>query len=100
MVRRQAKYVLMKEKITIATKKDFDVSYYCGPGPGGQKKNKSATGVQIIHSESGAIGRAHDSRSQADNKVNAFKDECPRRILMGQRRRRKADPYGGLAPSV
>lgn len=61
-----------RKKVRIATKKDFDVSYYCGPGPGGQAKNKSATGVHIIHKESGAIGRAHDSRSQHDNKVNAF----------------------------
>lgn len=62
-----------RQRVTIATKNDFDVSYYCGPGPGGQARNKSATGVQIIHKESGASGRAHDSRSQSQNKENAFK---------------------------
>lgn len=62
-----------RQRVTIATKKDFDVSYYCGPGAGGQARNKVASGVQIIHRETGAIGRAHDSRSQADNKKNAFK---------------------------
>lgn len=61
-----------RQRITICTKKDFDVSYFCGSGPGGQARNKSATGVQIIHRESGAIGRASDSRSQHDNKKNAF----------------------------
>lgn len=61
-----------KTKISIATKKDFDVSYFCGSGAGGQARNKVASGVQIIHRESGAIGRASDSRSQADNKKNAF----------------------------
>jgi protein subunit release factor B len=60
------------ERITIATKKDFDVSYFCGSGAGGQARNKVASGVQIIHRESGAIGRASDSRSQADNKKSAF----------------------------
>lgn len=61
-----------RQKITIATRKDFDVSYYCGSGPGGQARNKSATGVQIIHRETGAIGRAHDSRSQEQNRKHAF----------------------------
>lgn len=60
------------KKISICTAKDFDVSYYCGSGPGGQARNKVASGVQIIHRETGAIGRASDSRSQADNKKNAF----------------------------
>ena len=61
-----------RERITIATKKDFDVSYFCGSGAGGQARNKVASGVQIIHRETGAIGRASDSRSQADNKKKAF----------------------------
>jgi protein subunit release factor B len=61
-----------KEKITLASKKDFEVSYFCGSGPGGQARNKVASGVQIIHKESGAIGRASDSRSQAENKKAAF----------------------------
>lgn len=60
------------EKISICGPKDFDVSYFCGSGPGGQARNKVASGVQIIHRETGAIGRASDSRSQADNKKNAF----------------------------
>ncbi len=61
-----------RERISLATKKDFDVSYFCGSGAGGQARNKVASGVQIIHKESGAIGRASDSRSQADNKKKAF----------------------------
>jgi len=61
-----------KERITIASRKDFDVSYYCGSGAGGQKRNKTASGVQIIHRESGAMGRNSESRSQAQNKEKAF----------------------------
>lgn len=61
-----------REKVTIASKKDFDVSYFCGSGAGGQARNKVASGVQITHRESGAMGRASDSRSQADNKRMAF----------------------------
>lgn len=62
-----------RERITLATRKDFDVSYFCGSGKGGQAKNKVASGVQIIHRESGAIGRASDTRSQAENKAEAFR---------------------------
>lgn len=61
-----------REKISLATAKDFDVSYFCGSGAGGQARNKVASGVQIIHRESGAMGRASDSRSQAQNKKSAF----------------------------
>jgi protein subunit release factor B len=61
-----------KQRITIASKKDFEVSYYCGSGPGGTNRNKQATGVQIKHAESGAIGRRSDSRSQVENRKNAF----------------------------
>ena len=60
-------------RVSIATEKDFDVSYFCGSGAGGQARNKVASGVQIIHRETGAIGRASDSRSQAENKKTAFK---------------------------
>jgi len=58
--------------VTIVSKKDLDISYFCGSGPGGQKKNKTASGVQITHRESGAIGRASDTRSQHQNKLAAF----------------------------
>lgn len=60
-------------RVSIATEKDFDVSYFCGSGAGGQARNKVASGVQIIHRETGAIGRASDSRSQSENKKTAFK---------------------------
>lgn len=60
------------EKINIASRKDFEVSYFCGSGAGGQARNKVASGVQIKHPESGAIGRASDTRSQHDNKKLAF----------------------------
>ena len=62
----------VSEKITLCTKNDFDVSYFCGSGPGGQARNKVASGVQIIHKETGAIGRASDSRSQFENRCKAF----------------------------
>jgi len=65
-----------KQRVNILSLKDLDVSYFCGSGAGGQARNKVASGVQMRHEESGAIGRASDSRSQHDNKVSAFKRLC------------------------
>lgn len=62
-----------KERVRILSQKDLDISYFCGSGAGGQARNKVASGVQMRHEESGAIGRASDSRSQHDNKQEAFK---------------------------
>lgn len=61
-----------RQRINILSKKDLDISYFCGSGPGGQARNKVASGVQIIHHESGALGRASDSRSQDQNRQSAF----------------------------
>jgi protein subunit release factor B len=62
-----------RQRVNILNEKDLDISYFCGSGAGGQARNKVHSGVQIIHRETGAIGRASDSRSQADNKQAAFR---------------------------
>jgi len=59
-------------RVTILSEKDLAVSYFCGSGPGGTNRNKVATGVLIQHEDSGASGRASDSRSQLDNKRAAW----------------------------
>lgn len=62
----------MKTKILSLTKKDFEIQTFCSGGKGGQNQNKVASGVRIIHLESGAVGEARDSRDQYHNKQNAF----------------------------
>lgn len=61
-----------RQKINLVSKKDLNISYFAGSGHGGQAKNKIKSGVCIIHKESGAMGRASDSRSLEDNKKSAF----------------------------
>lgn len=63
----------MKELLYSITKKDFVVQTFRAGGAGGQNQNKVESGVRIIHSESGAVGEARDSRDQLHNKRNAFK---------------------------
>lgn len=61
-----------KELLFSVTKKDLDISYYTGTGPGGQHKNKTQNCVRIQHKESGAIATGQDERSRAQNLKNAF----------------------------
>jgi len=55
------------------TKKDFEIqTFRCG-GKGGQKQNKTNSGVRIIHKESGMRGESRTHRSQPQNRAEAFK---------------------------
>lgn len=52
---------------------DCDVETFRGSGPGGQHRNKVSSAVRVRHRESGAVGKATESRSQDQNKKEAFK---------------------------
>jgi hypothetical protein len=54
------------------TMKDCDLQTFAAGGKGGQHQNTCNTGVRIKHRESGAVGEARDSRSQAQNKQAAW----------------------------
>jgi protein subunit release factor B len=63
----------MKELLFSVTKKDFDIQTFCTGGPGGQAQNKIASGVRIVHKDSGAVGECREEREQSKNKKIAFK---------------------------
>jgi protein subunit release factor B len=48
----------------------FDV--FRGSGDGGQKRQKTSSGVRCTHDPSGAVGKATDAREQSQNRKNAF----------------------------
>ena len=52
---------------------ECDVDTYRGPGPGGQKRNKTDSAVRLRHKPTGMIVVAGESRSQAENKTRAVK---------------------------
>ena len=62
----------MREKILSVTLKDCDVQTFRAGGPGGQKQNKTDSGVRVIHRDSGARGESRELRSQLQNKRRAF----------------------------
>ncbi len=61
-----------KELLFSVTANDCEWSYTKGTGCGGQKKNKTASAVHCIHRPSGARGYSEASRSQLDNRRDAF----------------------------
>jgi len=57
----------MKKRLLFTIeKKDFDINYFSGSGPGGQHRNKHKNCVRLKHKDSGAIaiGQSHRSRRQ------------------------------------
>lgn len=60
-----------KPLITV-TAQDCDWSYTRGTGAGGQKRNKTSSAVHCTHRASGAHGYSEASRSQFDNRRDAF----------------------------
>ena len=52
---------------------ECDVDTYRGPGPGGQKRNKTDSAVRLRHKPTGLIVIASESRSQAENRTRALK---------------------------
>ncbi len=61
-----------KEKLFSITASDFEWSYTKGSGAGGQKRNKTSSAVHCSHLPSGASGYSEASRSQIDNKRDAW----------------------------
>ena len=58
------------------TRDDCDWSYTRGTGNGGQKKNKTNSAVHCRHRASGAKGYSEATRSQLDNRRDAFVKMC------------------------
>jgi protein subunit release factor B len=61
-----------KQLLFSVTASDCEWSYTKGTGAGGQKRNKTSSAVHCHHRPSGAHGYSEASRSQHDNKRDAF----------------------------
>jgi protein subunit release factor A len=60
------------KKIISVTAADCKWDVFRGSGDGGQKKQKTSSGVRCTHEPSGAVGKATDSREQSQNRKTAF----------------------------
>lgn len=61
-----------KRPLFSVTAQDCEWSYTKGTGAGGQKRNKTSSAVHCTHRASGAHGYSEASRSQLDNRRDAF----------------------------
>lgn len=59
-------------KMFSVTAADCRWDVFRGSGDGGQKKQKTSSGVRCVHEPSGAEGKATDSRHQNVNRKTAF----------------------------
>ena len=62
-----------RELVFSACRKDFTIVCSRGTGPGGQKRNKTSTKVQITHKGSGLFEVCDETRSQHQNRAIAFR---------------------------
>ena len=61
-----------KTKMFSVTAADCRWDVFRGSGDGGQKKQKTSSGVRCVHEPSGAEGKATDNRMQSVNRKTAF----------------------------
>lgn len=64
---------MAKDLLFSISANDCEWSYTRGTGKGGQKKNKTSSAVHCMHRPSGAHGYSEASRSQRENKEEAFR---------------------------
>ena len=67
-----------------------------GPGPGGQKRNKTSNSIRLTHLPSGIHVIAGESRSQAENKMRALRRL---KLRLASDIRRPIDPRGFEPPT-
>ena len=63
---------MAKQVLFSVTKKDLEVTWYCSPGPGGQKKNKTMNACRIKHPDSGAMVTAQERKERSQNQAAAL----------------------------
>lgn len=55
-----------------ALEPECEITFFIASGPGGQHRNRNATGVRLLHRPSGIVVTATERRSQAANLDMAF----------------------------
>jgi len=63
-------YVSLDDAILLG---QCEVDTYRASGPGGQKRNKTASAIRLRHQPTGVVAKAVESRSQHENKARALK---------------------------
>lgn len=67
-----------------ALERDSDLTFFVASGPGGQHRNKTETGVRLVHRPTGTTVTATERRSQYANREVAF-ERLAERLEQAQR---------------
>jgi hypothetical protein len=67
-----------------------------GPGPGGQKRNKTSNSIRLTHGPTGTVVLAGESRSQSENKARALRRL---KLRLAVQFRHPIDPRGWEPPA-
>jgi protein subunit release factor B len=65
--------------------RDSEITFFVAGGPGGQHRNKVASGVRLLHRPSGVVVAATERRSQSANREMAFERLAARLSALGVR---------------
>src|SRR5512146_2395297 len=57
---------------TVALLAQCDETFFVATGPGGQHRNKTESGVRLVHGPTGVVVTATERRSQAQNRSTAL----------------------------
>src|SRR5919198_768900 len=69
-VRAEARRAIALDDATLAAA--CEETFFVGGGPGGQHRNKTASGVRLVHRATGVVVTATERRSQAQNRAAAL----------------------------
>lgn len=74
-----------------------DLQFFIAGGPGGQHRNKTASGVRLVHRTTGVVAAAVERRSQAQNRVMALVRLREKLLMLTRvpKRRRPTQPSKG-----
>jgi hypothetical protein len=75
--------------------RDCHFDLFRGPGPGGQKRNKTSNAVRLTHTPTGITVLAGESRSQSENKARALRRL---KLRLAIETRHPIDPHGWEPP--
>ena len=82
----------LRPELDDAMRRDCRWEAFRGPGPGGQKRNKTSSAVRVTHGPSGLSALAGESRSQARNRAKAL-ERLKHKMAVELRRPVKLDGF-------
>ncbi len=81
-LRAAARQALAQDEAALAA--DCEETFFVGGGPGGQHRNKTASGVRLLHRPTGVVVSATERRSQAQNRSTALERLRARLTLLAR----------------